>query len=213
MARIPNGILGEFLGKAGNVSGYMRNGTNFLRSRRSASNKPTTPNRLAQQQKIKVCNEFTKTFTGKGFFNTTFPSYGSTASGYNRATSALMNKAVAGIYPAIYISYPQVLVSQGQLPSATGAAAAKNVEGNIVFRWADNTGFGSARATDKAILVAYFPSLLQAVYVISSSTRKDESAILDTHLYTGCIVETWIGFVSNDEADAADSVYTGNLKL
>jgi hypothetical protein len=73
MARIPNGILGEFVGTAGPVSGYMRMGTNFLRSRRRRSNRPMTPKRLAQQQKIKVCNEFTKPFSGSGFFDAAFP--------------------------------------------------------------------------------------------------------------------------------------------
>jgi hypothetical protein len=98
MARIPNGILGEFIGTAGNVSGYMRFGDNFLRSRRRKSANVMTPKRLAQQQKIKVCNEFTKPFAGQSFFNKTFPAYGSKGSGYNRATSAILNQAIIGSY-------------------------------------------------------------------------------------------------------------------
>src|SRR5678815_4562873 len=96
MARIPNGILGEFIGTAGNVSGYMRYGTNFLRTRRRKSNMMMTPARMAQQQKIKVCNEFTKPFAGRDFFNKTFPAYGKKNSACNRATSALMSQAVVG---------------------------------------------------------------------------------------------------------------------
>lgn len=172
-----------------------------------------TAARVAQQQKIKVCNEFTKVFSGSGFLNTTFPAYGSSATGYNRATSALMNRAVTGDYPDTQIAYSQVLISKGQLPSAVRAAAAKDSDGNIVFTWADNTGFGTAKANDKAVLVAYFPLLQQAAYVISNCIRKERAAVLDTHVFIGYVAETWMGFVSSDKQDAADSVYTGSISL
>jgi hypothetical protein len=99
MGTIINGILGSFTGTAGPVSGYMRNGKNFVRSRRRKSAAPMTPKRLAQQQKIKVCNEFTRPFCGTGFFNKTFPAYGHSGTSFNRATSAIMNLAVVGTYP------------------------------------------------------------------------------------------------------------------
>ncbi len=38
-----------------------------------------------QREKIKVCNEFTHAFSGTGFFNKSFPSYGHTGSGYNKS--------------------------------------------------------------------------------------------------------------------------------
>jgi hypothetical protein len=47
MGTIINGILGSFTGTAGPVSGYMRNGKNFVRSRRRKSAAPMTPKRLA----------------------------------------------------------------------------------------------------------------------------------------------------------------------
>jgi len=116
MARIPNGINGEFIGTAGNVNGYMRNGVNFIRSKRRKSSAPMTLRRLAQQQKIKVCNDFTRPFCGTGFFNKTFPAYRHSGTGFNRATSAIMNLAIVGTYPETAIDYPEVLISQGPLP-------------------------------------------------------------------------------------------------
>ena len=183
MARIPNGILGEFIGTAGNVSGYMRYGDNFLRSRRKKSGNVMTPKRLAQQQKIKVCNEFTKPFAGQDFFNKTFPAYGSKGSGYNRATSAILNRAIIGTYPNIAIAYPLVLISQGPLPTPVDALANPDAEGNIVFTWTDNTGTGTAKANDKVVLVACFATLRQIIYSLNAGTRADGQAILDTHTY------------------------------
>jgi hypothetical protein len=112
MATIANGIPGPFTGTAGPVSGYIRNGKNFMRSRRRKSASPMTPKRLAQQQKIKVCNEFTRPFCGTGFFNKTFPAYGHSGTGFNRATSAIMNLAIVGTYPDSAIDYAQVLISK-----------------------------------------------------------------------------------------------------
>ncbi len=213
MARIPNGILGEFIGTAGNVSGYMRYGENFLRSRRRSSGNVMTPKRLEQQQKIKVCNEFTKPFAGHAFFNKTFPAYGNKGSGYNRATSAILNRAIIGTYPNIAIAYPLVLISQGPLPTSVNALANPDAEGNIVFTWTDNTGTGTAKADDKVVLVACFTALRQIIYSLNGGTRADGQAILDTHLMQGIAAETWIGFVSHDEKDAANSSYTGQVAL
>jgi uncharacterized protein DUF6266 len=212
MARIPNGILGGFIGTAGNVSGYMRNGQNFLRSRRRKSSGPMSAKRLAQQQKIKVCNEFTGPFCGTGFFHKTFPAYGHTGTGFNRATSAIMNLAIVGTYPDIAIEYQQALISQGPLPPARNASALSN-DGNIEFKWEDNTGTGSAKENDKVILVAYFPATQTAFFTTGTAIRKDEQAVLETSIFQGETAETWIGFLSPDEKDAANSVYSGRISL
>ncbi|MGN6195888.1 MAG: DUF6266 family protein [Ginsengibacter sp.] len=211
MATIINGILGSFTGTAGPVCGYIRNGKNFVRSRRKKSNLPMTPKRLAQQQKIKVCNEFTKPFCGTGFFNKTFPAYGHWGTGFNRATGALMNLAITGIYPETAIDYTQVLISKGPLPAAKDASAIRNGDGNIVFTWEDNTGTGSAKANDKVILVAYFTDTKTARFTIGTAIRKDPQAVIEMQNRQGKFAETWMGFLSNDEEHAADSVYCGKV--
>jgi hypothetical protein len=180
-----------------------------VRSRPRKSNVPASSGRLAQQQKIKVCNEFTRPFCGSGFFHKTFPAYGHSGTGYNRATSAIMHLAIIGSYPDTAIAYPQVLISKGPLPGAQNASATVNSEGEIVFNWEDNTGTGTAKENDKVIVVAYFPSEKKAIFNTGIALRKDGKAVLDTQQMHGATAETWIGFLSNDEKDASDSVYTG----
>ncbi len=213
MAKIPNGILGAFLGKAGPVTGYIRNGQNILRSSNSRKDGIVTPGRTAQRQKMKVCTEFTRAFSGTGFFSKTFPAYGDTGSGYNRATSALLNLAIAGDYPDTHISYPDVLLSRGPLPAAENAAAAANAGSNLLFSWTDNSGRGTAKANDKVILIAYFPTLQQVIFSLQAADRADCQAILTTATLQGYVAETWIGLLDADEANAANSVYTGTLQL
>jgi|ERR1019366_8925080 hypothetical protein len=73
-------------------------------------------------------------FSGNGFFNKAFPAYGDTGTGYNRATSTIMNLAINGKYPDTFISYPLVLISKGLLPAAEKASAAIDETGNILFK-------------------------------------------------------------------------------
>jgi hypothetical protein len=213
MATIINGILGSFTGTAGPVCGYMRNGKNFVRSRRRKSDAPMTPKRQAQQQKIKVCNEFTRPFCGTGFFNKTFPAYGHSGTGFNRATSAIMNLAIVGSYPDTAIDYAQVLISKGPLPAAMSASAAVESDGNIIFSWEDNSETGSAKANDRVVLVAYFPASKTALFTIAAALRKDRQGVLETPGMSGETAETWMGFLSHDEKDTANSVYTGKVIL
>ena len=213
MGKIPDGILGMLIGKLGPVSGYRRNGQNLVRVSGQSRKIKNTPMRRNQREKIKVCNDFTHAFSGTGFLGKSFPSYGDTGTGYNRATSAIMNLAITGTYPDTVISYPRVLISKGPLPCAENAEVAVDTEGNMLFAWTDNTGMGTAKANDKVILVAYFPELKQAITSIGNATRNAGQALLETSMRTDYAAETWIGFLSNDEKSAADSVYTGTVGL
>jgi hypothetical protein len=214
MARIPNGILGEFIGTAANVSGYMRMNTNFVRSKRRRTNMPVSDKRLAQQQKIKVCGEFTKPFAGSGFFDRTFPgTNGKTQTGYNAITSALLTKAITDNYPDTTLVWHEVLISKGGMPSPRQATASADTDGNTRFTWSNDIGTGSAKDTDIAVLVAYCPLTRQAIYLISNSNRADGQAVLNTQILQGNIAETWLGFISDDGRDAADSVYCGSIVL
>ena len=213
MAKTNTGILGAFVGTIGPVTGYVRGGQNILRSSTSTVKYKYTPLRTEQLEKIKVCNRFTKAFTGTGFFNKSFPAYGSTGNGYNRAISALLNQALAGTYPGIHLSYPQVLISKGKLPPAIHAAAVPMENANIYFSFTDNSNTGTASVNDKLILVAYAEALQQAVFSLQAGLRKNCEAVLDASALKGYAVETWIGFLSSDETNASNSVYTGSVQL
>lgn len=212
MAILSQGILGFINGKTGPVISYTRYGQNITRSLGSSKkNKIETPARKAQREKIKVCNEFTKAFAGTGFFNRSFPDPAHTGSGYNRATGSLMNMAIVTI-PQITIAWPKVLISKGAVPAVDFATAGVNEEGNIEFTWSNNAGTGTAKESDKAILVAYFPESKEVVFEFSASTRNDGFAALQMNSMKGT-AETWIGFLSADEKNAANSVYAGRVMI
>ena len=213
MGKMTNGILGPVTGQIGDVTTYMRNGENIIRSARTRHDGKATPARLAQQEKIKVCNDFTRAFSGTGFFNKTFPAYGTGSTGYNRATAAIMNLAITGTYPDIRLDYKEVLVSKGVLPSAVQPSAIADEEANLIFSWADNSGNGTAKADDLVILVAYFPELRQAIFSVGGAVRGACNALFKTQVLKGFTAETWLGFLSSDEKNASNSGYCGRVEL
>lgn len=213
MAKTNQGVLGAFTGTIGPVTGYLRQGQNILRTSTSNVSYKKTALRTAQLEKIKICNRFTRAFSGTGFLNKSFPAYGDTGNGYNRITSVLMNQALTGSYPHLQLSYPQILVSKGKLPGAEYAAATPMTDGNLYFNFTDNSETGTASSTDKIILVAYAEALQQAVFSLNAGLRKNCEAVLQAAAFKGCTVETWIGFLSEDESHASDSVYTGSYTI
>ena len=98
------------------------------------------------------------------------------------------------------------------LASPDVAAADVNEEGNSIFGWADNAGTGTAKENDTAILVAYFPEQKDAVFQFSEAKRIDAFALLHLSSKKG-VAETWLGFLSADGKNAANSVYTGRPSL
>ena len=76
----------------------------------------------------------------------------------------------------------------------------------ISFSWMNNSGIGTAKANDKAVLVAFFPKTGKATFAFSDATRQQQTAVLELYSQSG-IAETWLGFLSADEKNAANSVY------
>jgi len=131
----------------------------------------------------------------------------------NRAVKALINLVMAGTYINTNISYPILIRANGSLPEAENAHASLNNEGKILFTWTDNSSTGNANTNDKVILITYFPALKKMIYTLHAATRGKGSALLAMNTMRGYIAETWIGFVSHDEREAGDSVYTGKVIL
>ncbi len=208
MATITQGILGAVSGRIGPVTSYVRNGKNILRTRKNTGVVQSTAARLAQREKIEICNTFTKAFTGTGFFNITFPAYGHTGTGYNRATSSMMNLAISGTYPGQFLSWQKVLIARGPLPGAENVSVVKDSSCHCIFSWTDNSGIGTARETDKVILCAYCPSQKKAIFSLDAGMRNGEQAVLNVATFGNEEGATWISFL-NAKGDVADSVFAG----
>jgi hypothetical protein len=124
-----------------------------------------------------------------------------------------MSRALTGVYPELSLNYERALISKGRLPGAEKAKAVLRPKHVIQFSFADNTTDGIASAEDTVILVAYAPELQQAICTLYGGFRKDGNASLNVAPFKGYAVETWIGFLSKEEADASNSVWTAKIQL
>lgn len=84
----------------------------------------------------------------------------------------------------------------------------------VEFTWDDNTGSGNAQATDKALLVVYNPAKDESIYDSAGAVRSATSQNLGMPAsYVGDDVEAFIGFLSEDGKEVANSVYIGSVTV
>lgn len=210
MGRITQGILGGFSGTVGTVIGGNWKGIDYMRSMPNKKAGSSTQAQLEQQAKFALMIKFISSMNG--LLMDTFRNYAIKMTGQNSALSYNLKNAITGVYPAYSIDFTKVLVSRGDLPNALAPAAAKS-SNNIAFTWTDNSGTGKAKPTDNTVLVVYCFDLNQTIYTIGTSTRADNGEDFDCSNFAGKKVQTYIGFISADNKEIANSIYTGEIQL
>ena len=210
MGTISKGILGGFNGTVGTVIGGSWKGIEYMRSRPARRANNPTQAELEQQEKFKVVIAFLETMVG--LLRITYKNFATRMTAFNSAMSYHIKDAIDGIYPNYVIDYSLAQVSKGSLPNAI-APVATATGTDINFTWTDNSGTGTALATDQAILVAYCAATRQTIYTTTGGARSAGAGSLNVSPMAGQTVETWIGFISVDEKEVATSFYTGSLAL
>lgn len=204
--------MGDFSGAVGPVVGSSWRGMAHMRSRPTPSKERIfTPAQLEQQLKFGLVTRFTHTLTD--LLNLTYKRYAKRQTGRNSAVAYLLQHAVSGSSPHWQLDYPRVLISRGSLLGAQAATAVAGPGSSITFSWRNNAGAGGAKTSDRAILVVHCPALQQSRYAIATATRSSGTASLVATGFTGHTVHTWLGFISEDRKQVANSVYTGTLVL
>ena len=210
MGTIKKGILGGFSGSVGPVIGGSWKGIEYMRSQPSKRSGSSTAAQIEQQLKFSLMMHFLQTMTE--LFDETFRNYAIEMSAFNAAFSYNIKNAVTGTSPDFEVDYQHALVSRGDLPNAASPKA--SVTSNTVFyTWADNSGAGSALPTDEAVLAVYCKDMNSAVYSIGSAARSAGAASIDAAIFTGKEVNTWLGFISQNGKEVANSIYTGALTV
>ena len=211
MGIINKGILGGFSGAVGPVVGSSWKGINYMKTLPSKKSKTSSVAQIEQQLKFSLIIHFLQTFTA--LLEVTFKNYANEMTAFNSAFSYNIKNAVTGKSPDFVVDYPNALVSRGNLPNVAGPTAIAAAGGTIVFAWSDNSGTGNALPTDKVILAIYCESMDTSIYTTGNTTRNALTETLDVSAFSGKIVQTWIAIVSENENDASNSYYTGQLTV
>lgn len=210
MGTIEKGILGGFSGKVGTVVGGTWKGIEYMRSKSNRRNFVASQKQLEQQQKFALIMRFLQPMAA--LLEVSFKDYAIRKTGINSAFSYNYDNAITGAFPDYAVDYSKALVCRGLLPNAAGPVVTSGAGGILTWSWADNTG-GAAQATDQCILVAYCPAMKQVIYTTNGGMRSDLTGDLNVVTFSGQLVETYIGFISEDGRVVSVSVFTGEVTV
>ena len=212
MATFEKGYLGGFSGKVGNGVGSSWKGLDVLRSRppRKRRGEPTDA-QLEQQAKFTLITNLLLPLTD--LLNVTYSkSAASRMSGFNKAFS-VNNEAITGVFPAIAVDYPKILLSKGSLPNVGSPTAASTAAGKLAFSWVDNSGTNSSLSSDLVFVAAFNEELKHWIFLMKAAARNAAGFILDVTPFSGKPVQTWLGTMSADRKKIATSWYTGLVNI
>ncbi len=213
MGSYNKGILGPFRGKVGNVIGYSWRGKDLMRGLPKETTTAATDAQLEQRAKFRTVIKFLTPI--KEVVGTYFGKEQKSKSPFNLATGYLLNEALLpGPDDTWLIDYPKVLISRGQLRGADNAVVAAGGPNELNLSWTDNSGQGSASATDVLIAVVFCTEMNEFVIVNPAATRADTATVLTIPAYlNGTLAEVWITFVTDDQKYAAISSYLGAVTV
>ena len=211
MGTIKKGILGGFSGKVGTVVGASWKGIAYMRSLPQKVRNPRTEPQMMQRSKFALTMNFLRPMTG--LLRMGWRMYAHRQSPMNAAMSYAIANAITGTYPNYAIDPSKVLISRGSLAPAANASASL-ASSAITFDWDDNSGTSASKQTDKALLVVVNPAKSEAVFDVAGAERSEgtQSVTLPA-AWVGETVEAYIGFISDDGREVANSMYLGSITV
>jgi len=211
MGTIKKGILGGFSGKVGTVVGANWKSISYMRSLPQKVKNPRTVGQRSQRSKFSLALKLLQPLTA--FLRTGWKLYAHKQSPFNAAMSYALANAITGTYPDYDIDTSKVLVSRGALTPAANASAAI-AGGNLTFSWDDNSGVNSAKQTDKALIAILNLAKGEAITDTAGAERTagTQTVVLPAD-WSGDSVEVYLGFVSDDGKEVANSVYLGSIAI
>ena len=211
MGKYNKGILGAFSGKVGTVIGSSWNGIDYMRSLPRPSSKAPSDLQLIHRSKFGLVNGFLGPVSS--LVNLGYKSLATKKTGYNVAIAEMMSDAVMGVYPDFEIDYTKIFFSKGSLTGVYGVLASSVTPGEISISWADNSDSGTAKATDKAVVLIYNPAKSVFVFNLENGALRDAAAetILLPAEFSGDTVQVWIAFMTPDKKTFSTSIHAGEI--
>ena len=211
MGTIKKGILGGFSGKVGTVVGSNWKKVAYMRSLPLKVKNPRTEPQMMQRSKFALTLHFLKPVNG--LLRIGWKLYANKQSPINAAMSYTIANAITGNYPNYAIDPSKVLISRGSLTPAYNASATL-ASGAINFEWDDNSGSSAAKMSDKALIAVINPTKSEAVFDTAGASRVDTALSVNLPAnWSGETVEAYLGFISEDGREVANSVYLGSFAI
>lgn len=210
MAKVTGGEGLHWRGRIGNKVYYPLNGETICREIGVKPDKPPTEKELAAQEMTTLCANFNK--PTKDFLRV---GYSLQALAANKNYYGLFRKffqtSISGTYPDRIIEYKDLLVTQGDMPVVENATVILNETG-LFFSWNPDSQLRGMHYTDQVMMLAYFPDLNKARYMIAGAQRHHGQDILVLNGITrGHVAKIYISFIEDNHKRMSDSTYLGEL--
>lgn len=204
MGIIKKGILGGFSGRVGTVVGSSWNSISYMRSLADSYADANTEKQRCQRNRFTAVMGFLKTMVP--YLRIGYRNCGAGQSTYSAAMSEVLKNAVEGCEVAAAVNFSKVLISRGSLTGAPDAAV--EVAGNkATFTWTDNSGTGSAKTDDVALVLAYNKDKEESVYDTQAGTRADGTAELALPTaWADDALAVYLSFCSADGREVSNSI-------
>ena len=212
MGTYNKGILGPFSGKVGTVVGANWRGKDVMRSLPKKTNRTPTETQMLQRSLFTTVSGFLTPISS--VLSLYFGQHGGVASRRNQAMSYHMKEAVDYVDPNFEILFNKVQISKGDLLGIQNPTVGTIVDHKVKFTWDDNSGQGSAKATDQLVVVLYAPAEDLYFTGLNEGQRDAASAVIALPEYfAGLEVQSWITFAAADNKSYATSVYMGAVTV
>ena len=212
MGKIKKGILGGFSGRVGTVIGGHWKGIAYMRSLPAQVSNPKTLPQKQQRAKFLLTLNFLKPLIE--VIRVGWKLYANKQSQFNAALAYTVSNAITGDYPDYEIDPTKVLISRGALTSAVNPNVSAIGSNTVSVSWIDNSGIGTASPDDKALIAIINFSKNQVASSICEALRSDAATTLMLPAdWIGENVDVYLGFVSDDRKQIANSIYVGVVQV
>ncbi|MCF6404822.1 DUF6266 family protein [Chitinophaga filiformis] len=212
MGKYLKGILGPFSGLVGTVVGATWKGISVMRSRSVKSSKPATEGQMKQRTAFTLMTEFLNPL--RDLINVGFQTYQKGLTPYNAAFKVNMEKAITGVYPALAINYPQIVIGKGRLLAAPEFTMATTAAARVDLTWVNNAVADSTNGTDLLTILLYNPAKQSHVQAVGVATRSSQTYNMTVPAqWSTDTVHAWVLFVSFDGKVNSDSRYLGDVAI
>jgi hypothetical protein len=206
MAKLHQGLFGQFSGKIGNVVGYVVNGKQYARNHvipKQADSAAANANRI----KFSMASRFTSGL--KSVLPVLYPACKGTTM-RSKALKNILNTGFTGEYPNLSIDYSKVVISAGTSQNMLQTKAGAN-NSNIKINWHYPKGMGFKEPEYKVILVAYCEAINKCIFTVTKAEQNNGSAALAVPEFKGETVHTWLACTSVDKSNGINCIYTGSF--
>jgi len=197
MGKIKRGILGGFSGKVANVIGGSWKGIAYMRAQPLSVSNPNTPAQQTQRGKFDWTRRAASALLSS-IVQTFWNQYASAQSGYN----LFISRNIDAFDQNGVITGANFNATIGNItPAPISSTSADAVANEVTLNWTDNSGEGTAQATDRAIVVIYNVNEDQWYSSTGSVQRNATTATISNIDQTaGDNIQIWLSFRNDNNA-------------